>query len=39
MGCRVALGDAAEVQAVVARLNDRGVACGIADVADQICQG
>ena len=38
-GCHVALDNAAEVQAVVALLNDRGVSCDIADLAHQIYQG
>ena len=38
-GCHVALHNAAEVQAVVSLLNDRGVTCDIADLADQIYQG
>ena len=38
-GCHVTLEDAAEVQTVVALLNDRGVACDIADLVDQVYQG
>jgi hypothetical protein len=38
-GRHVVLADAAEVQAAVALLNRRGVACNITDLADQIYQG
>jgi hypothetical protein len=39
VGRHVVLANAAEVQAAVALLNRRGVACDIADLADQIYQG
>ena len=38
-GSHVVLANAAEVQAAVAQLNRRGVACDVADLADQIYQG
>ena len=38
-GSHVVLANAGEVQAAVALLNRRGVACEVADLADQIYQG
>ena len=38
-GCYVVLENAAELQDVVALLNRRGVACDVADLADQVYQG
>ena len=38
-GSHVALANAAEVQSAVALLNRRGVACDVADLADQLYQG
>jgi len=38
-GCHVDLYGPSQVEAVVALLNSRGVACDIADVVDQVYQG